>query len=148
EQFDAKIEVFRNDEIDLDDVKAFDKIVLSPGPGLPDQSGILKPLIKEFASKKPILGICLGQQAIAEVLGGTLKQLNQVVHGVATPIEVIVSDEILFKDLPKNFDVGRYHSWVVDPENFPDVLEVTAIDHQKNIMALRHRTLNIKAVQF
>ena len=148
ESLGARVEVFRNDEIDIDDVKYFDKIVLSPGPGIPDEAGILKPLIKKYASTKSILGICLGQQAIAEVFGGSIIQLNQVVHGVATPIHLTVSDEILYYDLPQTLEVGRYHSWVVNPENFPDVLEVTTLDNNGNIMSLRHRIYDVRAVQF
>jgi anthranilate synthase component 2 len=148
ESLGAQITVFRNDEIDLEDVKHFDKIVLSPGPGIPDEAGILKPLIKEYASTKSILGICLGQQAIAEVFGGSLIRLNQVVHGVATPIEVTVHNEILYQDLPLTFEVGRYHSWVVNPQNLPDTLEITALDNNGNIMSLRHRNFDVRAVQF
>lgn len=148
ESFDVQVEVVRNDEIEIDEIKYFDKIVLSPGPGTPNQAGILKELIKEYAGKKPILGICLGQQAIAEGFGGSIIRLDRVVHGVASDINVTVQDEILFKDLPQKLEVGRYHSWVVNPENFPDSLEVTSVDEDGNIMSLRHRTYDISAVQF
>lgn len=148
ESLGAEVEVFRNDEIEIEDVKDYDKIVLSPGPGVPEQGGILKPLIKEYFDKKPILGICLGQQAIAEVFGGSLLQLDEVVHGVATPISVVVFDEILFRDLPQKLEVARYHSWVVNPKDFPDVLEVTSVDENGNIMSLRHKTYDVRAVQF
>jgi len=148
EDLGAEVEVFRNDEIEVEDAKYFDKIVLSPGPGIPEQAGILKPLIKEYSGKKPILGICLGQQAIAEVFGGSLVQLNEVVHGVSTPINVVVADEVLFKDLPQKIEVGRYHSWVVNPNDFPDDLEVTSVDENGNIMSLRHKKYAIRAVQF
>ncbi|SRR5690606_3829531 len=148
ESLGAKTDVFRNDEIELEDVKDYDKIVLSPGPGIPDEAGILKSLIKEYAPTKSILGICLGQQAIAEVFGGSLVRLNQVVHGVATPIKVTIQDEILYQDLPSTFEVGRYHSWVVNPQNLPDTLEITAIDNNGNIMSLRHKTFDVRAVQF
>lgn len=148
ESFDVQVEVVRNDEIEVDEIKYFDKIVLSPGPGIPSKVGILKELIKEYAGKKSILGICLGQQAIAEVFGGSLIRLDRVVHGVATQIKITVQDEILFKDLPQKLEVGRYHSWVVNPEIFPDSLEVTSIDTHGNIMSLRHRTYDIRAVQF
>lgn len=148
ESLGAEVQVLRNDEIDFEDVEDFDKILLSPGPGIPDQAGILKPLIKEYAGKKPILGICLGQQAIAEVFGGSLVQLNEVVHGRATPINIRVLDEILFKDLPQNLEVGRYHSWVVNPEDFPEYLEVTSVDKNGNIMSLRHKNYDVRAVQF
>lgn len=148
ESFGAEVEVFRNDEIEVEDAKKFDKIVLSPGPGVPERAGILKSLIKEYSNKKPILGICLGQQAIAEVFGGSLIQLEEVVHGVSTPINVIVSDEILFNGLPQRLEAGRYHSWVVNPRDFPDVLEITSVDENGNIMSLRHKTYNLRAVQF
>lgn len=148
ESFDVQIEVFRNDEIEMEDAKDFDKIVLSPGPGIPDEAGILKALIKEYASKKPILGICLGQQAIAEVFGGSLIRLDRVVHGVATLINVTAPDEILFKGLPEKLEAGRYHSWVVNPDNFPENLEITSVDENGNIMSLRHKTYDIRAVQF
>ncbi len=148
EDLGAEVEVFRNNEIEVEDAKDFDKIVLSPGPGIPEQAGILKPLIKEYSGKKPILGICLGQQAIAEVFGGSLVQLNEVVHGVSTPINVVVADEVLFKDLPQKIEVGRYHSWVVNPNDFPDDLEVTSVDENGNIMSLRHKKYAIRAVQF
>lgn len=148
ENLGAEVEVFRNDEIDVEDAKDFDKIVLSPGPGTPDQAGILKPLIKEYAGKKSILGICLGQQAIAEVFGGSLVQLNEVVHGRATPVNITVLEEILFKDLPQTLEVGRYHSWVVNPEDFPESLEITSVDQNGNIMSLRHKTHDVRAVQF
>lgn len=148
EQLGAKVDVYRNDEIDVEDIKSYDRIILSPGPGKPDDAGILKEVIRTYASSKPILGICLGQQAIAEVFGATLMKLDEVTHGIATPIEVMVDDEVLFKDLPYRFEVGRYHSWAVNPLNFPDALEVTAIDTKKTIMALRHKVYPIKAVQF
>lgn len=148
ESLGAEVEVFRNNEIDVEDAKDFDKIILSPGPGVPEQAGILKSLIKEYADKKPILGICLGQQAIAEVFGGSLIQLDEVIHGRTTPINITVSDENLFKDLPQTLEVGRYHSWVVNPEEFPDVLEVTSRDDNGNIMSLRHKTYDVRAVQF
>jgi|SRR5690554_713137 len=148
ESLGAEVEVFRNDEIDVEDAKDFDKIVLSPGPGIPDEAGILKPLIKEYSGKKPMLGICLGQQAIAEVFGGSLIQLNEVVHGMATPVNITVLNEILFKDLPQTIEVGRYHSWVVNPEDFPESLEVTSVDQNGNIMSLRHKTYDVRAVQF
>ncbi len=148
ESLGAEVEVFRNDEIEVEDAKNYDKIVLSPGPGIPDQAGILKALIKEYSDKKPILGICLGQQAIAEVFGGSLMQLNEVVHGVATSINITVIDENLFKDLPQTIEVGRYHSWVVNPKDFPESLEVTSVDQNGNIMSLRHKTYDVRAVQF
>lgn len=148
ESLGATVEVIRNDEVELEDVKSFDRIVLSPGPGIPDQAGKLKEIIREFYDKKPILGICLGQQAIAEVFGGSLKQLNEVVHGTATPIHIIVNDEILYSDLPQTIEVGRYHSWVVSPNDLPECLEVTAVDEWQNIMSIRHKTHDVRGVQY
>lgn len=144
---DIELEVHRNDKISIQEVNAFDKILLSPGPGLPKDSGILKEVISTYGSSKSILGVCLGQQAIAEVFGARLKNLDRVYHGVATSIKVISPDSI-FTNCPASFKVGRYHSWVVDPETIPNELEVTAVDDQKNIMALRHKTHDVKAVQF
>jgi anthranilate synthase component 2 len=144
----VKIEVFKNDEISLEEVARFDKIILSPGPGLPDEAGIMKLLIKQYGSSKSILGVCLGHQAIGEVFGGNLKNLDTVFHGVAHEIEVIDPSEILFKGLEKKIMVGRYHSWVVDRTNFPKELIITATDDNGNVMALRHQELNIRGVQF
>jgi len=144
----VKIEVFKNDELELEEVARFDKIILSPGPGLPDEAGIMKSLIKHYGSSKCILGVCLGHQAIGEVFGGRLKNLDTVFHGVAHEIEVIDPSEILFKGLEKKIMVGRYHSWVVDKTNFPKELIITATDDNGNVMALRHQELNIRGVQF
>ncbi|MDP2388674.1 MAG: aminodeoxychorismate/anthranilate synthase component II [Bacteroidota bacterium] len=144
---DIELEVHRNDKISIRNVNAFDKILLSPGPGLPKEAGILKELIVAYSSTKSILGVCLGQQAIAEVFGAKLKNLERVYHGIATPIKLTNPDS-LFTNCPASFEVGRYHSWVVDPNTVPNELEVTAIDDEQNIMALRHKTYNIKAVQF
>ena len=142
------VSVYRNDEIELDEIEKFDKILLSPGPGIPDEAGLLKSIILKYATSKSILGVCLGQQAICEVFGGNIINLEKVHHGIATVIDIIVDDEILFQDLEKNITVGRYHSWVVNPLNFPDVLEITSIDTNSQIMSLRHRTYDIKGVQF
>lgn len=147
EALDCEVTVYRNDEFDLDEVVIFDKILLSPGPGIPDEAGLLKPLIQEYASSKSILGICLGQQAIGEVFGGKLTNLDKVYHGVATNIKVLADDEILFQALPKKIQVGRYHSWVVDSK-LPDVLEATSVDENGQIMSLRHKTLDVRGVQF
>lgn len=141
------VTVKRNDQLHLDEVAAFDKIVLSPGPGIPDEAGLLKPIISKFASTKSILGVCLGQQAIAEVFGGKLINLDTVFHGVATKVTTCVTDEILFKNLDKTFDVGRYHSWVVDV-HLPEVLEATSFDENGQIMSLRHRFFDVKGVQY
>jgi anthranilate synthase component 2 len=144
----VKIEVFKNDEISLEEVSRFDKIILSPGPGLPDEAGIMKSLIKQYGSSKSILGVCLGHQAIGEVYGGKLINLDTVFHGVAHEIEVLDSTEILFKGLEKKLMVGRYHSWVVDRNDFPEELMITATDDNGNVMGLRHRELDIRGVQF
>jgi anthranilate synthase component II len=144
---DCEVTVFRNDEFEISEIEAFDKIVLSPGPGIPDEAGLLKEVIKTYATTKPILGVCLGQQAIAEVFGGSLINLEKVYHGVATKINITI-DDVLFTDLEKSQEVGRYHSWVVNPNDFPNTLEITSMDQNGQIMSLRHKTLNIKAVQF
>ncbi len=143
-----KIDVIRNNQVPVEYFEKYDKIVLSPGPGVPDEAGILKPLIKHWASTKSILGVCLGQQAIGEVFGGTLTNLDKVYHGVATTIIQTVNNESLFKNIPEIFEAGRYHSWIVNREGFPDVLEVIAIDKQGQIMGLRHKTYDVKGVQF
>jgi len=142
------IDVRRNDAITLDEVEHYAAIVLSPGPGLPAEAGIMPELIRRYAPHKPILGVCLGQQAIGEAFGGTLENLSAVFHGVDTPIEVTRSDEPLFSGLPSVFRAGRYHSWVVKKEGFPDDLEITAQDEGGAIMALRHKTYNVRGVQF
>lgn len=144
---DAEIEVHRNDKISLKDVKKFDKILLSPGPGIPSEAGILLDVIKTYASSKSILGVCLGQQAIAEAFGGSLNNLSEVFHGVSTPIEIIAEDSI-FKNIPKKLNVGRYHSWSVNKNDLPKDLEVTAVDEQGSIMALKHKVYDVKGVQF
>jgi len=163
-----KVEVHRNDQIPLEKVKDFDKIILSPGPGIPDEAGLLLPLIKEYASSKSILGVCLGHQAIGQAFGGTLVNLSTVFHGVATPIQVGSRESFggrrlaegaagvgrqnsgndLYEGLPNVFEVGRYHSWVVSKENFPDVLEITAEDDNGFIMGLQHKTYDVQGVQF
>jgi anthranilate synthase component 2 len=144
---DCRVEVHRNDKIALEAIARFDKILLSPGPGLPSEAGILHEVIRHYAPKKSILGVCLGQQAIAEVYGGKLKNLDTVFHGVATDVE-IVQDELLFDGLPRHFNAGRYHSWVVDATGFPAELEITAKDASGLIMALRHRKFDLRGVQF
>jgi anthranilate synthase component 2 len=147
EDLNCEVTVFRNDEFDLIELEKFDRIVLSPGPGIPDEAGLLKDLIKHYAGKKPILGICLGQQAIAEVFGGVLVNLKQVYHGVSSKISLI-NESVLFKNLPAQIEVGRYHSWVVSKEKFPDHLTIIAVDENGEIMALKHNSLDIEAVQF
>ena len=142
-------EVWRNDQFKIADVDAFDRIILSPGPGIPSEAGLLLEVIKTYAPTKSIFGVCLGQQAIAEVFGGTLYNLSRPMHGIATPIKVTDASEQLFIGLPESFKVGRYHSWVVSREGLPDSLEVTAIDEKDNsIMALRHRKYDVRGVQF
>ena len=142
----AEVTVLRNDQFQLEDLEAYNKIVLSPGPGIPSEAGLLLDVIRTYAGKKPILGVCLGHQAIGEAFGGKLVNLSEVFHGVATPCHIVVDDPI-FSGLERTITIGRYHSWVVSKEAFPDCLEVTAeIDGQ--IMALRHKTLNIRGIQF
>lgn len=143
-----KVEVHRNDQITLEQVKDYDKIILSPGPGIPEEAGLLIPLIKEYAASKSILGVCLGQQAIGEAFGGKLTNLSKVYHGVATPCKIIKEGVDLFAGLTEEFEVGRYHSWVVSRDGFPDELEITAVDDNDMIMALQHKTLDVRGVQF
>ena len=178
-----KVDVYRNDKLPLEDVQRYDKIILSPGPGIPSEAGLLLPLIKAYASSKSILGVCLGHQAIGEAFGGTLVNLSTVYHGVATFIETFketrderletkvntsslqspfssltssltsslqspVSSLSIFDGLPSKIEVGRYHSWVISDENFPEELEITARDEHNYIMALRHRTYDVTGVQF
>ena len=142
------IDVFRNDKISLNEIDQYDKIVLSPGPGLPNEAGLLIPLIKRFCKTKSILGVCLGHQAIGEVFGGKLINLDKVYHGVATPIQVLDTNEKLFKGLPSEFTGGRYHSWVVDNVNLPECFNVTAVDQQGMIMAITHKEYDLRGVQF
>jgi anthranilate synthase component 2 len=146
-----KVEVYRNDELPLEKVKDFDKIILSPGPGLPEEAGMLLSLIKEYASTKSILGVCLGHQAIGQTFGGTLVNLSTVYHGVSTAIEVHSKNlgvSCLFEGLPEKIEVGRYHSWVVSQDGFPKELEVTAIDDNNYVMAMQHRIFDVQGVQF
>lgn len=147
-----KVNVYRNDQIPLEKVKAYDKIILSPGPGIPVEAGLLLPLIKEYAATKSILGVCLGHQAIAEAFGGMLTNLSTVFHGVATPIKIQNPKNPklngVLNDLPETIEVGRYHSWVVNKEGFPAGLEITAEDETGMIMALQHKTYDVQGVQF
>jgi len=142
------VEVWRNDKFELADVAQFDKILLSPGPGIPEEAGLLLDVIKTYAPTKSIFGVCLGQQAIAEAFGGTLLNLGRPMHGIATPITVLDEQEVLFKDCPSVINVGRYHSWVVSNYGFPDCLKITARDETDEIMALRHKELDVRGVQF
>jgi len=148
------VEVHRNDALPLERIGEYDRIILSPGPGIPEEAGLLLPLIRRYAPEKPILGVCLGHQAIGQAFGATLTNLDQVFHGLATPMHIHRSlppaghTPDLFSGLPDTVQVGRYHSWVVEKQNFPDELEVTARDEQGYIMALRHKRFNVQGVQF
>lgn len=144
----VKVDVFRNDEIPLEKIKEYDKIILSPGPGVPAEAGLLLPLIREYASSKSILGVCLGHQAIGEAFGGELINLSKVYHGVSTPCRIVKTSEDLFQGLPSEIEIGRYHSWIVSKEKLPEVLEVTAEDENGYIMGLRHTTYDVQGVQF
>lgn len=143
-----KVDVFRNDEIELSEIEKYDTIILSPGHGLPSDAGILKAVIKKYAPTKKILGVCLGMQAIGEVFGGTLENLEQVFHGIATPINVIQKEDLLFKDLPQKFEVGRYHSWVISEKDFPKDLQITSVEDNNQIMSLKHKKYPLYGVQF
>src|SRR5215467_12598803 len=152
------VEIHRNDEIPMEKVKEYDKIILSPGPGIPEEAGLLLPLIKEYASSKSILGVCLGHQAIGEAFGGKLVNLSTVYHGVSTPIRILKGkadsrltlhvSRNLFEGLPEVIEAGRYHSWIVSDENFPTELEVTARDENNYIMGLQHKKYDVQGVQF
>ena len=143
----AEVEVYRNDQFKLEQLENFDKIILSPGPGIPEEAGLLLDVIKYYAGKKPILGVCLGHQAIGESFGGKLTNLSEVYHGVATPTTITVND-YLFEGLPNIIEVGRYHSWVVNNEGLPDCLEVTSVSDEGYIMSLRHKTYDIRGIQY
>ncbi len=147
EDLDCDVTVKRNDQLSIEEVEAYEKIILSPGPGIPDEAGLLKPIIAKYAPTKSILGVCLGQQAIGEVFGGSLSNLSEVYHGVATKIEVSVEDESLFNGLPKSFDVGRYHSWIV-ASPLPESLEATSFDENGQVMSLRHKEYDVRGVQY
>ena len=143
----AEVTVVRNDQFRLEDLEQYSKIILSPGPGIPSEAGLLLDVIRTYAGRKPILGVCLGHQAIGEVFGGKLENLSDVFHGVATPCHIIADDPI-FSGISRDITIGRYHSWVVSREGLPDCLEVTAVSDEGQIMALRHRELNIRGNQF
>lgn len=145
----AQVDVMRNDRFDLSDLQVFDKIILSPGPGIPKEAGLLLDVIRTYAGKKPILGVCLGEQAIGQVFGAKLTNLTDVFHGVQTPVRLLPDkDEYIFSDLPYSINVGRYHSWVVDKTDLPESLIVTAESDEGYIMALRHRHFDIHGIQF
>ena len=145
----ADITVYRNDQFKLEDLDEFDKIMLSPGPGIPEEAGLLLPVIKAYAGKKPILGICLGEQAIGESFGGTLTNLSDVFHGVQTPVTILRdNDDYIFAGMDDTIQVGRYHSWVVDRDSMPECLVVTAVSEEGQVMALTHREYDIQGIQF
>lgn len=146
EQFE--VDVYRNDEISIDAVEKYHTIILSPGPGLPEDAGILKELIRVYAPTKKILGVCLGMQAIGEVYGGKLENLNNVFHGVATPVTVTDLSDELFSSLPDSFNVGRYHSWVISRENFPEQLHITSVEENDQVMSIKHKQYQLYGVQF
>lgn len=151
EQAGARVTVLRNDRFALPDLAAYDKLLLSPGPGIPQEAGLLMPVIETYATTKPILGVCLGEQAIGEAFGAQLCNLSDVFHGVQTEISLSgpgVADDYLFDGLPRRLAVGRYHSWVVSREGWPDALAVTAVSDDGLIMGLRHRTLDVHGIQF
>ena len=144
----AEVTVLRNDTLDLEAFEAVDKIILSPGPGIPSEAGLLLDVIKTYAGKKPILGVCLGEQAIGEAFGARLTNLSEVFHGVQTPISVTQSPDYIFNGLSSEIPVGRYHSWVVDTNDFPESLEVTAVSREGYIMALKHKEYDVHGIQF
>lgn len=144
---DVEVTVWRNDQFDIDDVERFDKIVLSPGPGVPDEAGLLKAVIRRYAPTKSILGVCLGEQAIGEVFGAEIYNLNTVFHGIQSSVRIVAPDYI-FDNLSDSIKVGRYHSWVVGKEDFPAELEVTAVSDEGQVMALKHRRYDVHGIQF
>ena len=144
----ATVDVVRNDRFELSSLEAYDAIILSPGPGIPNEAGLLMDVIRTYAGRKPMLGICLGEQAIGEVFGGRLTNLSDVFHGVQTPVEIVSVHDPLFRSLPQIIQAGRYHSWVVDTEGLPECLEISAVSEEGQIMALRHRDLPIYGIQF
>lgn len=143
----AEVTVLRNDSFQLEDLEPYHKILLSPGPGIPQEAGLLMEVIRQYAGNKPILGVCLGEQAIGEVFGGKLTNLSEVYHGVQSRIRLTQPD-YLFEGLPEEIPVGRYHSWVVDQEGLPDSLEITAVSQEGYIMAIRHKSLDVRGIQF
>ena len=146
EDLDCEVIVRRNNKIDLEEIEAFDRILLSPGPGIPSEAGLLNDIVSKFAPTKSILGVCLGQQAIGEVFGAKLTNLNQVFHGVATPIEIIENEDTIFKNLPQKLEVGRYHSWVI--QDLPNSIILTSYDENGQVMSIRHRDFQVYGVQF
>jgi len=141
-------DVFRNDEITVEEITRYDVIILSPGPGIPDEAGILKEVIATYAGRIPIFGVCLGLQAITEVFGGKIENMGEVFHGVATEMEIIKKEAIIFKGIPEKFEAARYHSWIASNENFPRTIAITAVDEDGGIQAIEHKEFNVSAVQF
>ncbi|MCZ6594037.1 MAG: aminodeoxychorismate/anthranilate synthase component II [Bacteroidetes bacterium] len=148
QELDCEVTIKRNDQFKLEEVAAYDRILLSPGPGIPDEAGMLKDIIRTYAGKKPILGVCLGLQAIGEVFGGSITNLSEVYHGVSTKAKIVVNDELFFKGLGDEIEIGHYHSWVVTKDDLPEILEITSLDENGHIMSLRHREFDIRGVQF
>ena len=142
------VDVIRNDELDVSDLEGYDKIVLSPGPGIPEEAGLLLDIIKEYAPKKSMLGVCLGHQAIGEVFGAKLTNMNRVLHGISTPVKRIAEDNSLYDSMPQEFDAGRYHSWIVDKDGFPECLKITCEDAEGMIMSMKHAEYDVHGVQF
>jgi len=142
------VDVFRNDEIALEDLEQYDKIVLSPGPGIPEEAGLLLEIIRRFAPTKSMLGVCLGHQAIGEAFGATLTNMNRVLHGISTPVTTTKVPTVLFEGLPETFQVGRYHSWIVNSDGLPECLQVTSYDDKGMIMSMKHTTFDVEGVQF
>jgi anthranilate synthase component 2 len=148
EDLNADVTVFRNDEFDIHEIEFFSKILLSPGPGIPDEAGLLKEVIKTYSSTKSILGICLGHQAIAEVFNYSLNNLKSPLHGISSKVTVLDKSERLFATLPNEFEVGHYHSWIVDSKAVSDELIITSVDNENRIMSLRHKEFDVKGIQF
>lgn len=144
----AEVDVLRNDRFAIDEIEKYDKIILSPGPGIPSEAGLLLDVIRAYAGRKPILGVCLGHQAIGEAFGGSLTNLDSVYHGVQTPVDIVPGADYIFDTLPERIEVGRYHSWVVDRDTMPECLTITATSPEGLVMALRHREYDIHGIQF
>jgi len=146
--FGEEMDIVRNDKITLEEIEQYDKILLSPGPGIPEEAGIMMDLIRQYAPTKSIMGVCLGHQAIGEVFGAKLINMDEVLHGIATPNIVKDEQELLFEDVPKQFTVARYHSWMIDGATITDELEVTAVDDADRVMGVRHKTHDVRGLQF
>ena len=146
--YSSRMEVYRNDKIELDDVEQYDKILLSPGPGIPSEAGNMLDLIERYGPTKSILGVCLGHQGIAEVYGASLYNMKEVLHGIATDIQILDQEEVVFRGIPKEIRVGRYHSWAVIPDTVNGDLKITARDQEQEIMAIRHNQYDVVGLQF